>query len=91
MMANGLENKQRSQCNICRRLNYPGNWVSNPTRVNTIFSYVYTIISTFSYGLFAALSTLLKSDIAEYLQTMMHFMVLSLKTTEGVKVCILLI
>ncbi|XP_052817169.1 importin-4-like [Mya arenaria] len=37
------------------------------------------------YGLFAALSTLLKGDIAEYLQTMMHFMLLSLRSNEGVK------
>ncbi|XP_045193420.2 importin-4-like [Mercenaria mercenaria] len=37
------------------------------------------------YGLFAALSTLLKAHIGEYLQTMMHFMLLSLRSAEGVK------
>ena len=92
---NGLENKQNSQGNFLCRLNslqsirFLSDFKSG--QVNNIFSYVYTIITAFSYGLFAALSTLLKSDIAEYLQTMMHFMILSLKTTEGVKVGNLLI
>ncbi|KAL3859840.1 hypothetical protein ACJMK2_010031 [Sinanodonta woodiana] len=37
------------------------------------------------YGLFAAISGLLKSDMSEYLSTIMHYMMLSLRTSEGVK------
>ncbi|KAK3601657.1 hypothetical protein CHS0354_038220 [Potamilus streckersoni] len=37
------------------------------------------------YGLFAAISSLLKSDMSEYLSTIMHYMMLSLRTSEGVK------
>ncbi|KAH3769238.1 hypothetical protein DPMN_170487, partial [Dreissena polymorpha] len=37
------------------------------------------------YGLFAALSTLLKVNMGPYLETMMHFMLLSLRSNEGVK------
>jgi len=46
---------------------------------------IYASFCVFRYGLFAAISTLLKADIGEYLEKMMYFMLLSLRSCEGVK------
>jgi hypothetical protein len=40
----------------------------------------------YRYGLFAALSFIMKKDIAHYLEVLVTFMIGSLKSTEGVQV-----